>query len=87
MYPDPIMFGSIMTWVGGAAKIGAVIIGVGFLVFVHELGHFLVAKLNGVRVERFALGLGKKLIGFKWGETEYALCPIPFGGYVKMAGE
>lgn len=87
MYPEPIVLASIMPLVAGIAKVAAVVIGVGFLVFVHELGHFLVAKWSGVRVECFAIGLGKKLVGFKWGETEYILCPIPFGGYVKMAGE
>jgi len=71
----------------GVLQFGAVVVGVGFLVFVHELGHFLLAKMQGVRVERFAIGLGRKLVGVTWGETEYALCLIPFGGYVKMAGE
>ncbi len=87
MYPEPVVLASIMTWIERPAQVIATIIGVGFLVFVHELGHFLVAKWNGVKVERFAIGLGKKLVGFTWGETEYVLCPIPFGGYVKMAGE
>lgn len=59
----------------------------GVLVFVHELGHFLVAKRSGVRVERFSLGFPPKLIGKKIGDTEYCISWIPLGGYVKMAGE
>ena len=62
------------------------IIALGILVFVHELGHFLVAKRAGIRVERFSLGFPPKAIGFQWGETEYCLSWIPFGGYVKVAG-
>ncbi|MGQ0793814.1 MAG: RIP metalloprotease RseP [Deltaproteobacteria bacterium] len=60
---------------------------IGILVFIHELGHFLVAKWSGVRVERFSLGFGKKLLGFRRGETEYLISLLPFGGYVKMYGE
>ena len=59
----------------------------GILVFVHELGHFLVAKLVGIRVERFSLGFPPKLVSFRKGETEYCISVIPLGGYVKMAGE
>lgn len=59
----------------------------GVLVFIHELGHFTVAKLSGVFVERFALGFGPAFFKKKWGETEYALCLVPLGGYVKMRGE
>lgn len=60
---------------------------IGILVFFHELGHFLVAKWSGVRVEKFSLGFGKKLFGFTRGETEYIVCMLPLGGYVKMYGE
>ncbi len=60
---------------------------IGVLVFIHELGHFLVAKWSGVRVEKFSLGFGKKLFGFTRGETEYLICLLPLGGYVKMYGE
>ena len=56
------------------------------LIFVHELGHFLVAKWAGMRVERFSLGFPPKMIGFTRGETEYCISWIPFGGYVKIAG-
>lgn len=56
-------------------------------VFVHEMGHFLVAKYFGVRVEVFSIGIGKKIWKRKWGETEYALSLLPLGGYVKMFGD
>ncbi len=59
----------------------------GVLVFVHELGHFLVARWHGVRVLTFSLGFGPKLFSVKRGDTEYCLSLIPLGGYVKMAGE
>ena len=59
----------------------------GLIVFVHELGHFTVAKLVGVGVERFSLGFGPKVFGRTIGETEYMLSAIPLGGYVKMIGE
>ena len=57
------------------------------MVLVHELGHFIAAKLCGVRVETFAIGFGKRIIGFRRGETEYQINILPLGGYVKMAGE
>lgn len=59
----------------------------GILVFVHEFGHFIVARWCGVRVEVFSLGFGKKILSFKRGDTTYCLSLIPFGGYVKMFGE
>jgi regulator of sigma E protease len=59
----------------------------GVLIFVHEFGHFIVAKLVGIRVEQFSLGFPPKLIGIKRGETEYRIGWIPLGGYVKMSGE
>ncbi|HHD64249.1 MAG TPA: RIP metalloprotease RseP [Desulfobulbaceae bacterium] len=59
----------------------------GILIFVHEFGHFLVAKLCGVRVLKFSLGFGNKVVGKKWGETEYLISAFPLGGYVKMFGE
>jgi regulator of sigma E protease len=57
------------------------------LVFVHELGHFLIAKKAGVRVDEFAVGFPPKLFSFKKGETTYSINLIPFGGYVKIFGE
>ncbi len=59
----------------------------GVLIFVHELGHFLMARRIGVRVLTFSLGFGPKLLSFKRGDTEYCVSAIPLGGYVKMAGE
>src|SRR5262245_585580 len=59
----------------------------GVLVFIHELGHFLLARWNGVRVLTFSLGFGPKLLKVQRGDTEYAVSAIPLGGYVKMAGE
>jgi regulator of sigma E protease len=59
----------------------------GVLVFVHELGHFLVARWHGVRVLTFSLGFGPKILAVRRGDTEYCVSAIPLGGYVKMAGE
>jgi regulator of sigma E protease len=67
--------------------IAATIFVLGILIFFHELGHFVVAKRSGIRVERFSLGFPPKMIGKKIGDTEYCLSWIPLGGYVKMAGE
>ncbi len=65
----------------------SVIVLLGVLIFVHELGHFLVAKKAGVGVLKFSLGFGPKLVGKKIGETEYLISLIPLGGYVKLLGE
>ncbi len=65
----------------------AFIIVLGILIFIHELGHFLLAKLNGVGVLKFSLGFGPALFKKKIGETEYRLSVVPLGGYVKMLGE
>jgi regulator of sigma E protease len=64
-----------------------VALGLGLVIFFHELGHFAVAKWCGVLVERFSLGFGPILWSFKKGDTEYALSAVPFGGYVKMLGQ
>jgi regulator of sigma E protease len=67
-----------------------VAVGLGFVIFVHELGHFLVAKLCGVRCEKFYLGFdiaGLRFCKFRWGETEYGIGILPLGGYVKMLGQ
>jgi regulator of sigma E protease len=58
----------------------------GLLIFFHEFGHFSLAKLVGIRVERFSLGFPPRLIGKKIGETDYCISAVPFGGYVKMSG-
>ena len=63
------------------------IIVLGLLIFVHELGHFLFAKLFGVRVLKFSLGFGPKMFSKKYGDTEYLISAFPLGGYVKMFGE
>ncbi len=65
----------------------AFIVLVGVMVVVHEFGHFAVAKLCGVRVEAFSVGFGPRLFGVKYGETDYKVCLLPLGGYVKMTGE
>ncbi len=57
------------------------------VVFVHEMGHFIVAKLNGIYVVTFSIGFGPKILKKRIGETEYAISALPFGGYIKMAGE
>ena len=64
----------------------ATVVVLGVLIFVHELGHFWAAKLVGVEVQRFSIGLGPRVWGVKWGETEYVFSAIPLGGYVKMGG-
>lgn len=63
------------------------IIFIGVLVFVHELGHFLLAKACNIKVLKFSLGFGPRLFGFTRGETEYVVSALPLGGYVKMLGE
>jgi regulator of sigma E protease len=59
----------------------------GFMILIHEFGHYAVAKWLGVRVEVFSIGFGKRLFGFRKGETDYRIAAIPLGGYVKMSGE
>jgi len=65
----------------------AFIILIGVMVVVHEFGHFAVCKLCGVRVESFSVGFGPRLFGIKYGDTDYKVCLLPIGGYVKMTGE
>ena len=59
----------------------------GSLVFVHELGHFLVAKMSGARVDEFGIGFPPRIFSFRKGETVYSINIIPFGGFVKVYGE
>ncbi|MEX1231255.1 MAG: RIP metalloprotease RseP [Planctomycetaceae bacterium] len=73
--------------VGFLTNVLIAVIGLGFVIFFHELGHFAVAKWCDVNVERFSIGFGPILWSFRKGETEYALSVIPFGGYVKMLGQ
>src|SRR5689334_1434508 len=70
---------------GGNVLIAILILGL--LIFVHELGHFAVAKWSGVTVLRFSLGFGPRLLAWRRGVTEYAVSAIPLGGYVKMLGD
>ena len=65
----------------------ALIFVLGVMIFVHELGHFATAKFFGIRVDVFALGFGPRLFGFRRGDTDYRVCALPLGGYVKMKGE
>src|SRR5208337_2824438 len=64
-----------------------VVVVLGIMIFIHELGHFLAAKSFGVRVLVFSLGFGKSLLHIQRGETDYRISALPFGGYVKMAGD
>ena len=63
------------------------IISLGFLIFIHELGHFYAAKRCGIKVNTFSIGFGPKIVGIQRGETEYKISLLPFGGYVQMEGE
>jgi regulator of sigma E protease len=76
-----------MSYVSESTNVLQVILGIGLLIFIHELGHFLVAKKIGVRVHAFSLGFGPAILKKQWGETEYRLSLVPLGGYVKLAGE
>ena len=68
-------------------SVAAVAVVLGFMILIHEFGHYAVAKLLGVRVEQFAIGFGKRITGFQKGGTDYRLNILPLGGYVKMSGE
>src|SRR5437588_7825610 len=67
--------------------VAAMAVVLGIMIVIHELGHHLVAKFFGVRVLVFSVGFGKRLLGFTRGDTDYRISALPFGGYVKMAGE
>ena len=85
------MVSSLMTLAlispGAALNILITALGLGLVIFFHELGHFFVAKWCGVYVERFSIGFGPVILARKWGETEYALSLLPLRGYVKMRGQ
>ena len=90
MPPSPVLLSSspILSFLTGSVWPWAlVVLGIGLVIFVHELGHFWAAKLCKVRVETFSLGFGPRLLGFFSGGTDYRLSAIPLGGYVKMAGD
>lgn len=90
---------TLLSWANTFKNIGLVALGLGFVIFVHELGHFLVAKWCGVKCEKFYIGfdffniplgfmtIPRSLVKFQWGETEYGIGSIPLGGYVKMLGQ
>jgi len=84
--PDILLI-SLDSIIDFSIKMLAFLGGLAALIFVHELGHFLIARRFGVLVEKFSLGFGPKLVGFKSGGTEFLLAAIPLGGYVKMRGE
>jgi regulator of sigma E protease len=84
------LFAQILSGGGAIGFLGYVasfLVALGILIFIHELGHFLVAKATGVGVERFSLGFGPRIWAFRRGDTEYCLSVVPLGGYVKMVGE
>jgi regulator of sigma E protease len=72
---------------GALIAVVSVTVVLGIMIFVHEWGHFIAAKICGVRVEVFSLGFGTRLWGFKRGDTDYRISALPFGGYVRMAGD
>lgn len=75
------MIGTIFSNIFGA------LIVLGVIIVIHELGHFLVAKAFGIRIEAFSVGFGPRLFGYRYGDTDYRVSAFPLGGYVKMAGE
>src|ERR1700756_5254415 len=75
------MIGSVTTDI----LVALVVLGV--IIVIHEFGHFAVAKLFKIKVETFSVGFGKRLVGFRRGDTDYRISALPLGGYVKMAGE
>ncbi|NQU75882.1 MAG: site-2 protease family protein [Planctomycetes bacterium] len=74
-------------WTSSVGPFIMMVIGFGLIIFFHELGHFLAAKAVGIKVEEFALGFGKRIIGIRRGETDYRINLLPLGGYVKMLGQ
>lgn len=91
--PDVLSLWGLVLSAGPAVDLSSikgllgVVLGVGALIFVHELGHFLAAKWAGVKVEVFSLGFGRRLLGFRKGETDYRISLLPLGGYVRMLGQ
>ncbi|MGH9703741.1 MAG: site-2 protease family protein, partial [Candidatus Acidiferrales bacterium] len=71
----------------GMVIVLAAVVSLGIMILVHEWGHFIVARLCGVRVDVFSIGFGPRLWGWKRGTTDYRLSLLPFGGWVKMAGD
>lgn len=84
---DVITLLATPAWLGKIGNVLSVVLGLGMVIFFHELGHFAVAKWCDVNVERFSIGIGPIIWSRQKGETEYALSLLPFGGYVKMLGQ
>ena len=83
-----IFFGELMEFLTNfGTNLVAFIVVLGVMIFFHEFGHFITAKAFGMRVFIFSFGFGKRLIGFKWGDTDCRVSAIPLGGYVKLEGE
>ena len=80
------LWAPLKVW-GGLWPYLLMLLGFSGIVLVHELGHFLVAKWAGVRVEKLAIGFGREIAGFTKGETRYSFNILPLGGYVKMLGQ
>jgi len=78
---------AFLSGAGALDYVVSAVVALGILIFIHELGHFMVAKAMGVGVERFSLGFGPRIFAFRRGETEYCISIVPLGGYVKMTGE
>ncbi|HID55449.1 TPA: RIP metalloprotease, partial [Candidatus Poribacteria bacterium] len=76
-----------MVWLSNLYVFIVAFISLGFIIFIHELGHFIAAKRSGVKIEKFSLGFGPRLFGLVRGGTDYCISLLPFGGYVKMKGE
>lgn len=84
---DLLVAGAAGIWATWILPITMVVIGLGVVIFVHELGHFLMAKRAGIYVEVFSIGMGPRLFGIRRKETDYRISMIPLGGYVKMMGQ
>ncbi len=84
---EPLLAGGLAVDLTAIRGLLGVVLGVGALIFFHELGHFLAAKWAGVRVEVFSLGFGPRLFGFRHGDTDYRVSGLPLGGYVRMLGQ
>lgn len=80
------IFSSLLPWLEKSSWMLQVIIAFGILVIVHEFGHYISAKLTGMKVEEYSIGFGKRIFGFKRGETEYSWRLVPLGGYCKIFG-
>src|SRR5215831_520412 len=87
LYPAPTFLLALPSFSDWPIYVASFLFVLGVLVFVHEFGHYAMAKLFGVRVEVFSLGFGKRLWGFRRGDTDYRVSLLPLGGYVKMTGE